>query len=1719
MRKTGLHIVTSFKLSLIARNLGIVLISLALSNNGLGQTVIYSTGFETSDLVGAAMPVWDVNLATTTLTGTDGNCVRSTYSADWGLLSGTVDGVLSFYITTTVGKYYTVEVLGTEGPNKATIPVMIKTAAAGDRTTMAAGTTLATWSVLKINGCSADLSRWFKGTGAWEETTGGTLYVGFYFNQSFAGGTNNSRIHYDNIVVTEYDDRPCALYCTVDGDLATAGEVTNVIFNTINNTTAFDGYVCTGVGTAIQIGTAYDLKVTRLNNGTYNLRTAAWIDWNNNGVFTDAGEDVMPNLNDNTGGSVQRIINFTVPPGAAIGTTKMRVVMKYNSDLTGPCDAYTTYIDWEDYDITVEAGAPSAPTLYNTGGATQLAFNNSYINDNTPLFRASAVMSGGFDRFFIEINALADFTGTAYTQIFSGAYATATQYDLDCNSLSTALPTTNGVTYYVRAKASDDAGATWGNWSSGTYSFTYKISGNADWFQTTTDQFNSDVTTGCSVSANSVTKSSGGTFYIDDDMEYADDAAFEADWTVAEGTGCSADPSTVQAVSGTKSILITDASSGGGGKQVKITKTWATQNIVTVEFDIYLTDAVDEFQFYGRVSPISGIQAVIDWYNGNVSYYSSGFTNFDTYTVNTWYHVKVYINSDADSYDIYIDDMGAAKISGVAFTNASTNVGQIDFNTVDPGVQNGVYIDDVKVYTGNPVGSITATSAKFASFDGAGGWVEANWIESGGIGDFKVTVQKNSSGWVDVAGMVDIDVSPIDLASLGTEPEIRLVGNFTYSGTTPSLDDWTITAGSSLGYHAYGVYAGDAIPVANVDNCEIYATGGTGGNGFTVSSNSADDGYGTGPIISGYPIIITEPYNCTGVNIDFSTTDGAPHAWDFGSGAAPPTSSVSPQNDVQYSTTVRKDITYDANIYKGFVNIIMAAPSPGTITGPTPGCPGTYNYASSEAGQPGYLYSWSVDPVGTDAPAPATATASSTDITYMNSSGTDNVYNVRLTITTECCGPLLEVVYPVTINSLPAAPGVLEAAPTKCIGGSKTIEVSPVTAGYNYNWYDASSGGTLQGSGPTLTISPVVDGPVSYWVEATSADGCISATRIEVALDGTNSPPTTDSPSQCAAGIQTITVTNPVVGATYNWYSDVGLTTNVQSGTAITYDLNVPTAPSSANVYVTVTETGCAASTGTTATATTTGGSVATITWIGVTSVDWFTASNWYPACIPGCTDIVRLDIEADGYATPPAFMPEIAWVGAGGGGVACAKDIRIQTGITLTMLAGDDKAVLEVNGDWKLCGTFAANSGMVKFIGSVAQSIEGSQTTTFNALAIENSSATGVTLNKPIIVTQSVAFSDGILFTDATNYITVNDGASSTNGSSSSFVDGPIKKKGSDAFVFPTGDGTKWARVAISVPTDPSTEYTAEYFASGYSSFAVDGGGLLNNVSQKEYWTLDQGGASPTNVQVKLYWEDSNFSGITECSGPPTTADLRVAHWNSGGPFWEENVAGVNLNGACPTNGWVQTSSPQTVYSPFTFASRSALVNPLPISLMYFTAFYNRNTKDVDLDWATSSEMNNDFFSVERSSNGTDFGLVVTVPGAGISNEMLYYEAIDTDPYTGVSYYRLKQTDQDKNHEYSDIVAVKVLQGLKFSIRPNPATDYLEITFGEIAYNTVFVMTPDYQAEIRVFDARGTLVYEKKFEGTFYKFNIDISAFDNGMYIVSLMANGDNYTAKFIKE
>ena len=123
----------------------------------------------------------------------------------------------------------------------------------------------------------------------------------------------------------------------------------------------------------------------------------------------------------------------------------------------------------------------------------------------------------------------------------------------------------------------------------------------------------------------------------------------------------------------------------------------------------------------------------------------------------------------------------------------------------------------------------------------------------------------------------------------------------------------------------------------------------------------------------------------------------------------------------------------------------------------------------------------------------------------------------------------------------------------------------------------------------------------------------------------------------------------------------------------------------------------------------------------------------------------------------------------------------------------------------------------------------------------------------------------------------------------------------------------------------------------------------------------------------------------------------------------------------------------------------------PLPIELTYFVA--RQTSEGVKFEWQTASEKDNDFFTIEYSTDALNFSELATMSGAGTSTEIIKYEYNYSTNATGVMYYRLRQTDYDGQSECSDIVALTFAEHqtvnashIDVKLYPNPATDYVQI-------------------------------------------------------------------------
>ena len=106
-----------------------------------------------------------------------------------------------------------------------------------------------------------------------------------------------------------------------------------------------------------------------------------------------------------------------------------------------------------------------------------------------------------------------------------------------------------------------------------------------------------------------------------------------------------------------------------------------------------------------------------------------------------------------------------------------------------------------------------------------------------------------------------------------------------------------------------------------------------------------------------------------------------------------------------------------------------------------------------------------------------------------------------------------------------------------------------------------------------------------------------------------------------------------------------------------------------------------------------------------------------------------------------------------------------------------------------------------------------------------------------------------------------------------------------------------------------------------------------------------------------------------------------------------------------------------------FHIATVNFLSTPLPIELLSFegTTIGTKN----NLTWSTASELNNDHFVLDRSSDGIIFSSIASLPGAGNSQQVTHYSLLDEHPIQGTNYYRLQQVDFDGTSTYSQVVAL----------------------------------------------------------------------------------------------
>lgn len=195
-----------------------------------------------------------------------------------------------------------------------------------------------------------------------------------------------------------------------------------------------------------------------------------------------------------------------------------------------------------------------------------------------------------------------------------------------------------------------------------------------------------------------------------------------------------------------------------------------------------------------------------------------------------------------------------------------------------------------------------------------------------------------------------------------------------------------------------------------------------------------------------------------------------------------------------------------------------------------------------------------------------------------------------------------------------------------------------------------------------------------------------------------------------------------------------------------------------------------------------------------------------------------------------------------------------------------------------------------------------------------------------------------------------------------------------------------------------------------------------------------DVGGAADVGT-VSVSFE------ISTLAGGPLGSNLRLLIDRDGDGFNDNDVTPVegSFIGTTIVFSGVNFNNGDRFTLGNTDATRS-----LPVELIRFSATPENHT--VRVDWTTASETENEFFTVERSKNAQLWEVVKTEPGAGTSKTKNNYQVVDDGPYTGTSYYRLKQTDFDKNVTHSGLVRVVLDYETPITLYPNPFSNSFKI-------------------------------------------------------------------------
>jgi hypothetical protein len=292
-----------------------------------------------------------------------------------------------------------------------------------------------------------------------------------------------------------------------------------------------------------------------------------------------------------------------------------------------------------------------------------------------------------------------------------------------------------------------------------------------------------------------------------------------------------------------------------------------------------------------------------------------------------------------------------------------------------------------------------------------------------------------------------------------------------------------------------------------------------------------------------------------------------------------------------------------------------------------------------------------------------------------------------------------------------------------------------------------------------------------------------------------------------------------------------------------------------------------------------------------------------------------------------------------------------------------------------------------------------------------------------------------------------------------------------------------------------------ADADALGYAKPA-----LIDYVSHVRYLDLQRGlTASPstsdsTNLQrtgangprITMYYVAEDF--VTDAP------NLTICKTRANKLEWYDLAATAAGSPAGNVSSPAAGSALFSSFSKFALANKVGGTNPLPVELISFTGVSEGTYNSVS--WKSAVETNFRHYELESSEDGVNFNRIATVNPIGNISSINDYNYLDFNPYSPITYYRLKMVDLDYTFEYSNIISIEngINKTGTLVVYPNPASNELYVKLS---------VPNETNALIEIRDILGRPVYQQTVDLTQSVNNnyINTTNFAAGTYIITITA------------